>query len=1047
MSVQPQPRRPHQVAEFIERLLGESTGRLPEEEARLAESFLRRYYNRVSPEDLAEREMIDLHGAAMAHWQLARRRLPGQSLVRVYNPDFEKHGWESTHTVVETVMEDRPFLVDSVSIALNRHGLTIHLIVHPVMWLGRDGEGRLTTITDGSEGGATAESLMRFEVDRQSDPAAMAALAAEVERVLGDVRRSTADWQTMRGRVLGLVDGLRSAPSSVPAEDVDEAQSFLRWVEDHHFTLLGYCEYSLGGDGRLAFDQGSGLGLFRDAGEGTDFPPADTIPVVAPQYVDRSQILVVAKSNRRATVHRRAHMDFIGVRRYNERGEVDGECCILGLFASVAYSRNPREIPYLRHKIARVIEASGLSPVSHEGKALQNVLDTYPRDALFQISEALLLDTAMGILDLQERQRIRLFVRGDDYGRYYSCMLFVPRERWGRELRLRVQEILLDAFNGTELELNAQFGESILARVHVVVQVRSGAHPAPDIREIERRIIEAARSWQDDVRAELIEKYGEPRGNALFQRYGEGFSGAYADDFSARTAAYDVQHMEAVREGRALGMSVYRPVEEPAGTVRLKLFSARQAIPPSDALPLIENMGLRVMGERPYEARARDGDAIWIHEFNLVQFQGREIEPEADGDRFLHALDRVWAGELENDRFNQLVLGAGLDWREVVMFRAYSRYLRQIRIQFSEAYIIDSLARHPGVVRLLTDLFIARFDPAVSGRDARIESLGNRVESELDAVANLDEDRILRSFLNVIQATIRTNYFQRAADGSAKAYLSFKFDPAKIARMPSPRPMYEIFVYSPRTEAVHLRGGKVARGGLRWSDRREDFRTEVLGLMKAQQVKNTLIVPMGAKGGFVVKQPPPNATREAMMAEVENCYKDFIRGLLDITDNLRDGEVVPPKQCVRHDDDDPYLVVAADKGTATFSDLANAVSAEYDFWLGDAFASGGSVGYDHKKMGITAKGAWESVKRHFRELGIDCQQQPFSVAGIGDMAGDVFGNGMLLSPAIQLKAAFNHMHIFLDPDPDPTKSFARADRVCAGRRQGIHRCHRQLGRG
>ncbi|MFQ5761164.1 MAG: NAD-glutamate dehydrogenase domain-containing protein, partial [Acidiferrobacterales bacterium] len=611
-----------------------------------------------------------------------------------------------------------------------------------------------------------------------------------------------------------------------------------------------------------------------------------------------------------------------------------------------------------------------------------------------------------------------------------SCMVYVPRERYNRELRMRIQGILLEAFSGTGVEFNTLFSESVLARIHYVVHTDPTNRIDYDVKEIEARIIEAARSWQDNLRDTLTERYGEEKGNVLLRNYSDAFPGGYREDFAARTAAIDIERMESIRDTDELGISFYRPLVETEGGVRLKLFSSGKPISPSDALPMIENMGLKVVGERPYEIRRRDGSPVWIHEFNMVHAQGFEVDPDEVGETFQDAFARIWRGVVENDGFNRLVLGAGLNWRGTVVLRAYCKYLLQIRVPFSRAYMVETLTNHSNIARLLVDLFHARFDPARADKaEVRVADLLPQIEQHIDSVASLDEDRILRSFLNVIQATLRTNFFQKQSDGQPKPYLSFKFDPARIDNMPLPRPMFEIFVFSPRTEAVHLRGGKVARGGLRWSDRREDFRTEVLGLMKAQMVKNAVIVPVGSKGGFVVKRPPVGGDREALTKEVVACYTTFISGMLDITDNLQDGAVVPPKDVVRYDEDDPYLVIAADKGTATFSDIANGVAKDYGFWLDDAFASGGSVGYDHKKMGITARGAWESVKRHFRELGIDTQSTDFTVIGIGDMGGDVFGNGMLLSRHIKLVGAFNHLHIFLDPDPDPEASYRERERL------------------
>ncbi len=1021
-------------AELIDRLVSESQDTIPKSQAKQIETFLRQYYRWVSPEDLIKQNILDLRGAALAHWQLARQRAPGKAKVHVYNPQFEKHGWQSTHTIVQIVTDDMPFLVDSVSMALNRHGLTIHLTIHPVVKVRRGANGKLLDVfPSGTRDEGTPESFMQLQVDRQTQASPLGELAGEIERVLQDVQRACADWQSMLQRVRDIIDDLEKKPPALEADEVTDAQAFFRWIEAGHFTFLGYCEYDLapsktGTELRLAAN--SELGILRKNGKETDTAQISVLPSEIGECSRSQQLLVVTKANSRATIHRPAYMDFIGVKRFDTKGKINGERCILGLFTSAAYNRTTREIPLLRHKSKRIIERSGLPSNSHGGKALQNIIENYPRDELFQISEDELLVMAMGILELQERQRIRLFVRHDTYGRFYSCLVYIPRERYSRELRLRIQHILMDTFHGTGVEFDALFSESVLARLHFVIYTDPATRIDCDLKDIEAQIIEAARSWQDNLRNALVERYGEERGTTLYNIYSDAFPGGYREDFEAGTAAIDVEHMESVRGTDNLGISFYRPIVETEGGMRMKLFSSGQAIPPSDALPVIENMGLKVIAEHPYEIRPHDGEPLWIHEFNMVHAHGLEIDPAQVGETFQNAFTRIWRGTVENDGFNRLVLGAGLNWRDTVMLRAYYKYMLQIRIPFSRAYMIETLAKNPRITRMLVDLFHARFDPRrTSNAEQRTAALVKQIQEQVDAVASLDEDRILRSFLNVIQSTVRTNYFQSGTDGEPKPYLSFKIDPSQISEMPSPRPMFEIFVFSPRMEGVHLRGGKVARGGLRWSDRREDFRTEVLGLMKAQMVKNAVIVPVGSKGGFVLKRPPAGNDREALTQEVVACYSMLIRGMLDITDNLQGGAVFPPTCVVRYDEDDPYLVVAADKGTATFSDIANGIADEYDFWLGDAFASGGSVGYDHKKMGITARGAWESVKRHFRELGTDPQTTDFTVVGIGDMSGDVFGNGMLLSRHIKLVGAFNHLHIFLDPDPDTEASFHERERL------------------
>jgi glutamate dehydrogenase len=739
---------------------------------------------------------------------------------------------------------------------------------------------------------------------------------------------------------------------------------------------------------------------------------------------------MITKANRRSTVHRPVHMDTISLKKFDGAGNAVGERLFVGLLTSAAYSQNPREIPLLRRKVANCLARAGFAPASHDGKALVHILETYPRDELFQISEAELYDTALGILHLQERQRIALFTRRDPFERFVSCLVYVPRDRYNTELRLRIQDVLARAYNGTVSAYYTHMTDAALGRLQVIIATRRGAIPDVDPEDIERRLVEAGRSWADQLQDALVEVKGEEQGFALLRRFVEAFPAGYRERFGAPLAVADIDKVEEALAGASIAMNLYRPLESAATELKLKLYSAGAQLPLSDVLPILEHMGFKVISESPYMVQPRGAERqVWIHDFGMITADGREVELASVRENFHEALARVWAGDMEDDGFNRLVLGAGLDWREVTILRAYCKFLRQAAIPFSQAYMEATLAGNPAIAAALVKLFRTLFDPAARDVEKRARVITTEIERALDGVANLDEDRILRRFLNAIQSTLRTNFLKGAKEGRIRPYLSFKLDSRACDELPLPRPLFEIFVYSPRVEAIHLRGGRVARGGIRWSDRREDFRTEVLGLMKTQMVKNAVIVPVGSKGGFVVKRPPAAGGREALNAEVVDCYKTMMRGLLDLTDNLKGGQVEPPADVVRRDPNDTYLVVAADKGTATFSDIANGVSAEYGFWLDDAFASGGSAGYDHKGMGITARGAWEAVKRHFREAGVDIQEQDFTVVGVGDMSGDVFGNGMLLSRHIRLLAAFNHLHIFLDPDPDPEACWRERKRL------------------
>jgi glutamate dehydrogenase len=1019
--------------ERVESILSLVREKLPAHQAPQVEQFVRQYYGEVEPADLAARSVLDAYGAALAHWHYVRHRAPREAKVRVYTPQLEEHGWQSTHTVIEVVTDDMPFLVDSVTMEINRHEHGIHLIVHPVIWVRRDEGGELLEVVaqDAPREGATAESLIHVEVDRQTDHEALTELQNDLQRVLGDVYAAVEDWPAMREQMREIVAELGASPPPLDPEEVAESKALLEWIEDHHFTFLGYREYELlvdDGDAALRAVPGTGLGILRE----TPAKPA-SLTKLSPdaRSLARAPILLtLTKANSRSTVHRPAYLDYVGFKLFDPGGEVRGERRFLGLYTSTAYRARPGKIPVLRRKVERLLDRSGFPPGGYSHKALLEILETYPRDELFQISEDELFEIAMAIFHLGERRRTRLLVRRDAWGRFFSCLVFVPREKYTTETRLRMQEILLQSLGGRSADFDVRFWESPLARVHFVVRTEPGHLPEYDVREIERRLVEVTRSWADDLHDALIDQCGEARGTALFRKYEGAFPAAYRADFLARMAVPDIERLESLDPEGDLRMSLYRPLEAPENFLRFKLLRSGQPLLLSDVLPLLEDMGVEVVDERPYEISVGDGQTLWIYDFGLACGEASELETDRVRDAFQEAFSRVWRGEAESDGFNRLVLRAELTWREIAVLRAFCKYLRQTRSPYSQGYMEQALAGHAQIARQLVELFHRRFDPG-RGESAEDEArrLGHEIEKALDEVPSLDEDRILRSVLTLTQATLRTNYFQEDAAGRPKPYLSFKFDPSLVPDLPLPRPTFEIFVYSPRTEGVHLRAGRVARGGIRWSDRLEDFRTEILGLMKAQTVKNAVIVPVGAKGGFVVKQPPASGDRETLAAEVVACYRTLISGMLDLTDNIVGDDIVPPSDVVRYDGDDPYLVVAADKGTATFSDAANGIAQEYGFWLGDAFASGGSTGYDHKEIGITARGALESVKRHLRELGIDLQSTDFTVVGIGDMSGDVFGNGVLLSQRLKLIGAFDHRHVFLDPDPDPEASFRERERL------------------
>ena len=1054
----------------IDPILSAVRKQVPKAAQQEAAAFAGAFYRRMDGDEYAQHGPDGWAALALGVLEFARRRRPGTACVRLFNPTLREHGWESPHTVVQVVNDDMPFLVDSVTMAMAEQGIGVHVLGHPVLKLARDKAGKLTAVGEGAP-----ESFMHLEIDRQPQEA-MDGIRDRIEQVLADVRAIVADWAPMHAKMLEVADAMGERPMPVDDAGRREAQEFLRWAANDHFTFLGYREYTVVKQGRdevLVADEASGLGLLRGKDAGTPRP----LKSLAAHYMPQSgsvDALILTKTNARASVHRPGYMDYIGVLSFDAKGKPVAEQRFLGLYTSSAYRRRPWDIPLVRQRHDYVMQQSGLAPTSHSGKALRHILETLPRDELFQSGEEDLARTAIGILGLQERVRSKLFVRRDRYGRYFSALAYIPRDRMNTQVRLRIEAMLKQALHAEDIDTTVQIGESPLAQLHMIVRPRSGDAVQVDLPALEEQLALIVRDWRDELREQLVARHGEETGLRLANRYGRALPAGYIEEVSPEVAAADVEHLAALSGPRDLRLSLYRSRRE-GGGLRFKLYRLHDDIPLSDALPMMENMGLRVLSEHPYRVEA-GGEVAYIQDFEVESLLPGGFDLDAVDEDFEDAFARAWHGEAENDGFNRLILAAGLTWRQVAMLRSYCKYLLQVGVPFSQAYMEATLARYPLLARLLVELFEARFDPATgsetsaqirkgqerfeaqlrglagddaaalaalqelvdarsSGRERQVDAARTTLKRLLDRVSSLDEDRILRGFIGVIDATLRTSYYVpreggARRDGGPADYISFKLDSSRVPELPKPRPYREIWVCGPRVEGIHLRFGPVARGGLRWSDRREDFRTEVLGLVKAQMVKNTVIVPVGSKGGFYAKQLPDAALdREAWFAEGVACYKRFINGLLDITDNLVDGKVVPPPGVVRHDGDDPYLVVAADKGTATFSDIANGIAQAHGFWLDDAFASGGSVGYDHKGMGITARGAWESVKRHFRALGRDCQKEDFTVVGVGDMSGDVFGNGMLLSRHIRLLAAFDHRHIFIDPDPDAAASFKERARM------------------
>ena len=996
--------------------------------------FLRRYFETASLDAVKARPVAALFAMASAHWRLASKRKGDEILVRLIRPveGAQNHNGDGRNLArLQTVIEDLPFLVDSIMLRVREAGAAIDWTAHPILRISRDNTGTLQgLVEDDSEG--LPESFIHIEFEPLADADAYQRLEDSVRATLADVRTAVADYAAIRVRLRQTVARLERVPSGVNPAAFAEARAFLEWLDERNFTFLGWSESKAeaGSDGRVSLKPvvTSGLGLLR---EGSALAAQEDL--IAPQeeldkYSSSQRVLVITKGNVKATIHHADYLDVISVRRFASDGAVEGTVRIVGLFTAEAYQARASEIPVVRRKVNDVLLRARLPEDSHSSKHLREILQNWPRDELFQSGEEELFAACMSVRALRDRHQLKLITRRDRYGRFYSCLIFLPRERYSRELREGIARELVAVFNATTVERShVEFMRDGFARLHFTVRTPAGTRVAFTNAEIEHRLSQATRAWGDVLR-EALDSAGAAH---LTSRFANAFPLSMQETMQPAQAVAEVQTLAALSDATPLIVRLQQNAEGAA--VGLTIYRREAPVELAEALPVLENFGLKVINQDPSELKASDGSPYWIQAFTLHPVAlPAGTEPAAARENFEAALLSVWSGASENDGLNRLVLASGLTARQVTALRCVATYLVQTSLPFGPIMMQGIFAANPAISRRIVQLFEGRFNPAFDEVKRRDELIihSQALDDLLEKVASLDADRILRAAVNVVHASLRTNYFQDDATGAPKNYVSIKLNPAKIPDLPLPRPLFEIWVYAPWVEGVHLRGGKVARGGLRWSDRRQDFRTEVLGLMKAQMVKNTVIVPVGAKGGFVLKTGNP-AEREAWAKLGVEGYKTFLRGLLDITDNRRGAEVIPPAKVVRYDEDDPYLVVAADKGTATFSDIANGVSAEYGHWLGDAFASGGSVGYDHKKMGITAKGAWESVKRHFREAGKNIQESSFTVVGVGDMSGDVFGNGMLLSPHIQLLAAFDHRHIFIDPSPDAAKSFAERERLFA----------------
>ncbi len=1003
------------VGNYLEQLQRQISLRLDEPERNRVAEFARLNFERNAPEDLAGRSGEDDASLVIDTWKRFQRRDRNAVQIEVANPVHARDGWQSRHTTVWVMTRDMPFVVDSVLMAFSQNGQGTHYLNNVVFGVDRDENGAIVALNRDIHY-PNRELLLYAEVDRLAD-ADLSELTERLRTTINDLEAVVGDFAAMKTKLREV-----TAEAIAGTRSDEESLAFLEWLARDNFTFLGFREFEYAGD--CIRQVGDPLGTLRLRARASERRLSEQ-PERTRAFLLEPKLIAFSKSGTRSRVHRPAYPDYVGVRRFDEHGHVVGEYGFLGLYTSRVYRQDPWEMPVVRRKVREVMDRSGFDPGGFDGKVLAHLLATYPRDELFQIGTDELLETAVAVTNIHERRIIRIFIRVESYGLFVNCLVYLPRDLWNTHARQKIEQLLAETFHAEDFDYDIHLSESIQLRLQYTIRIRPGTEVDFDQAALEQKVAELISDWNTELSHAFISAFGETVGRRYQRLYQNAFPAGYREGYSPRTAADDVASIEQLSDEHPLLTRFYHLPEDANDRIRLKVFHLHGPLPLSDLISKLENMGLVVIEEQPHRISKTTGQNVALHDFLLIC--GETIDIVEVGGRFNDAFERVWTGQAEDDGFNRLILAAGLTWRQVTVLRTYARYLQQIRFGFSQPFISDTLVAHPQISRMLLRWFETRFQ--VDGEPGPLAKLQQQILAALEKVALLNEDRILRRILDLINATKRTNYFRTDA-GRSRPFLSLKLSPREIPDMPRPLPEFEIFVCAPHFEGVHLRGGSIARGGLRWSDRLEDYRTEVLGLVKAQIVKNGVIVPTGAKGGFVLKEV------RGIKPDVVTCYRQFISGLLDLTDNLADGVVVPPERVKRYDADDPYLVVAADKGTATFSDDANAVSDQYGFWLGDGFASGGSHGYDHKKMGITARGAWISVQRHFRELGVDVQSDPVTVLGIGDMGGDVFGNGMLLSRSIRLVAAFNHLHIFLDPDPDPEVSFAERQRLFAGPASG-----------
>jgi glutamate dehydrogenase len=1031
------------VSHILNKVLDCVKSKLEADDQQFACILAKRFYANIDPAELEKRKVEDLAAVAIEQWNISKDRAPGEVVISLL--DTADSG-SSRHSVIQVSVDNSPFLVDSIHMCLNRLNCKVNMMLHfggLSVIKDNDRITKLTTYNPSADG--FTEAPISIELDRALTSERFSEIKAAISSVLQDVMQCVNDWSAMRQQMRDSIEVLTEQNEQRPSSNVGESIEFLRWLLDNHFTFLGCRDYTVLGDpGDPASMQqelisGTGLGVLHNEEKSKKIRPYNDLPDNARKIaLSTDNTLIISKTNTKSTVHRDAYSDYIGVKFLDKDGNLKFERRFIGLFTSSAYSSNPNVIPFLREKVLAVITKSELPLNSHSGKDLSHILATLPRDDLFHSTVDELYNLAIGILHLQDRRQVRLFTHVDVYGRYVSCLVYMPKENFNTDVLKNIRDILMDGLGGVEVTFNTYFDENVLCRIHYVVRLKSAKDINCNTRLLSSKVVEVAELWDDALQLAVEDYFGNEGAIDLSNKYQNAFHAGYREVFLSRHAVFDIEKLESLNTEQDLEMSFYRPIDASENQLCLKLYHLNTTVPLSDALPILENLGLRVIGEQPYEVDAISGEKYWINDFSMEIRSDSYTGFEDVKDIFQAAFKQIWLGSAENDLLNSLVLYVGLNWREINVLRAYSAYFQQTGTAFSQRLIAQTLVNNSSIAAQIVKFFTKRFSPDLNSSlvsDSGFD-IADSVLKSLDDVKSREEDRILRFFVAAIKATVRTNFFQQQ-EGAAFDYISFKFTPDLLENLPLPKPLHEIFVYSSAFEGIHLRGGDVARGGLRWSDRHDDFRKEVLGLMKAQIVKNTVIVPTGAKGGFVVKGATEGLSRDEYIQLGISCYKDFIRALLSLTDNYVDGKTVMPLATICYDDPDPYLVVAADKGTATFSDIANAIAVdEYSFWLGDAFASGGKVGYDHKKMAITARGAWVSALHHFDLSGLDITTEEFTVVGIGDMSGDVFGNGLLMSDNARLLAAFNHMHIFVDPNPDSKLSFVERQRLFALPRSG-----------